>query len=218
MIGGLLMAVAAVGTFVAWQQAAGGPESSYVVAARAIPPGQRLAPDDFQLAPMTLDRAAAAGAFSDVEAVTGRVSLGPIGQGELVQSAQVSDVPYGDAGSLVEVSFALPRDRAVDGRLRSGDRVDVFVTDGDRTHAVLEHVPVVMATDAASSSAVPTGDVMVTVGLEDPADRGDLIHAVRVGEVTLVRSTLGGFGSGPSSGSDGESGDGSEEREPEVGR
>lgn len=186
------MAVAAVGTFLAWHRATGGPDSSYVVAARPVPPGQRLTADDLRLAPLELDSAVSSGAFSKVDTVVGRVTLGPVGEGELVQSAQVSDIAQD--GSAVEVAFALPRDRAVDGRLRSGDRVDVFVTEGDRTSIVLEGVRVVTATEGGSVSVTGGGDVMVTVGLEDPSERSDLIHAVRVGDVTLARSTLRGFG------------------------
>lgn len=192
MVGGLLMTVAAVGTFLAWQQAVNGSDATYVVAARAIPPGQRLAPEDLRVVPMSLDDDVSSAAFTELDAVVGRVSLGPIGAGELVQAAQVSDPSPQEDGSLVEVSFALPPDRAVDGRLRSGDRVDVFVTEDGRTRAVLEGVTVVAASGAAHSSVLPGGEVMVTIGLDHAADRVGLIHAVRVGEVTLVRSTHAG--------------------------
>lgn len=184
------MAVAAVGTFAAWHHAATRPQTAYVVAARPIPPGHVVAPGDLRLVPLTLGHGVSAGAFTDPAAAAGRVALGPVDEGELVQAAVLSEGRQGD--SPVEVSFALPRDRAVDGRLRNGDRVDVFATEGDRTRAVLERVLVVTVTNTGNASVMAGGDVMVTVGLDDPADRSDLIHALRLGEVTLARSTLAG--------------------------
>jgi hypothetical protein len=115
------------------------------------------------------------------------VTLGPVGAGELVQATQLSDAAA--AKALVEVSFALPRDRALDGRLRSGDRVDVFVTYDDYTAAVVDGAEVVTVADDAGSALGPAGDVTVTLALEAASRRAQLVHAVRAGEVTLVRST-----------------------------
>lgn len=190
MVGGLLMAASAVGTFVAWHRVTAPPQTAYVVAAHPIPPGHVLLPNDLRLVPMNLPQDVAEGAFTDVAAVADRIAVGPVSEGELVQEAALSDGTRGDP--LVELSFALPRDRAVDGRLRGGDRVDVFVTEDDRTSLVLESVLVVAATETGHTSVVANGDVMVTVGLDDLDDRGDVIHAVRAGEVTLARTTLAG--------------------------
>lgn len=188
-VGGLLLALSGVGTFVAWQQASGVPDRSYVVARRSIGPGERLATADLRLVPIDLPDVVATTALGELDDVVGRVTLGPIGQGELVQATQVSDPRA--AEPVVEVSFALARDRAVDGQLRSGDLVDVFVTYPDQTSVVAEEVPVVTATQAGSGSFTDGGQVTVTLAL--PATgrdrRADVIHAVRVGEVTLVRST-----------------------------
>jgi flagella basal body P-ring formation protein FlgA len=56
LVGGLLVALAGVGTLVAWQQAAGSPEHAYAVAARPILPGETLSPDDVRLVPVDLPR------------------------------------------------------------------------------------------------------------------------------------------------------------------
>jgi Flp pilus assembly protein CpaB len=191
-VGGLLLALAGVGTFVAWQQASGIPDRSYVVAQRTISPGERVAADDLRVTPIDLPDGIAGSAFGDAAAVEGRVALGPIGQDELVQASQLSDAR--SAEPVVEVSFALARDRAVDGQLRSGDSVDVFVTYPDRTTAVAEHVQVVAANESGNASFAGTGQVTVTLALDAIDRRADLIHALRAGEVTLVRSTLAGPG------------------------
>jgi Flp pilus assembly protein CpaB len=188
ILGGLLITVAAVGTFTAWRQASGLPDTTYVTARQPLESGHRLSEGDLDVERIALPGALAQAAFTEVDDVVGRVTLGPIGEGELLQVSQVSDaaeVP----DPHVEVSFTLPRDRAVDGRLRSGDRIDVFVTRDDITGPVLERVQVIAITDGGGSSLVSGTDVTITIGLEDPTRRTDLIHAVRAGEVTLVRST-----------------------------
>lgn len=188
LLGGLLVAVAAVGTFAAWRQASGGPDTSYVVAQQSLQPGQRLSEDDLRRERLALPPSMADAAFNDPDDVIGRIALGPIGEDELLQAAQVSESPS-DVDHSVEVSFTLPRDRAVDGRLRSGDRVDVFVTRDDHTTLVLERIQLIAIRDAGGSSLVAGTDVTVTVSLEDAPRRADLIQAVRAGDVTLVRST-----------------------------
>jgi hypothetical protein len=187
IVGGLLVAIAGVCTFVAWQQASGAADTSYAVAARPILPGQSLTADDVRFEPLDLTDGLAAAAFSDASAIEGRVALGPIGDGELVQLGQVSDT--GQTSPAAELSFSIARDRAVDGRLRSGDLVDVFVTDDAGTTAVAEGVQIVDATADDGGSFGTTGELTVTLSVADPALREPLIQAVREGEVTLVRST-----------------------------
>jgi len=187
IVGGLLVSLAGVGTLAAWQRASASPEHAYVVAARAIAPGETIAADDLGLEPIDLPGGVAAAAFADGEAVVGRVALGAVGEGELVQVSQVSDP--GAAVPTAEVSFSLARDRAVDGRLRGGDLVDLFVTYDDRTVAVVERVRVVGVSDGGGASFATATQVTVTLALTDAGRRADVIHAVRAGEVTLVRST-----------------------------
>jgi Flp pilus assembly protein CpaB len=190
VVGGLLLAVAVVGTFTAWQRAAGGPDTSYAVARRPLQPGEQVTADHVRLVPAELDSGSADRAFRTSDAVVGRVALGPIGEGELIQRSLL-----GDAASttpLIEVSFALPRDRAVDGRLRSGDRVDVFVTYDDHTAEVVQGAQVIGIGGSEGASLAGDLDLTVTLGLEDGARRAELVHAVRAGDVTLARSTQSG--------------------------
>jgi Flp pilus assembly protein CpaB len=194
IVGGLLVAVAGVSTFLAWRQASGAADTSYAVAARPIPPGQSLTTADVRFESLDLPAGLAAAAFSDAAALEGRVALGPIGDGELVQLGQVSDP--GQANPAAQLSFSIARDRAVDGRLRSGDRVDVFVTDDAGTTAVAEGVQIVDVTAHDDGSFGTTGELTITLTVVDPALREPLIQAVREGEVTLVRSTHTSDGGG----------------------
>jgi Flp pilus assembly protein CpaB len=187
LVGGLLLAISGVATFAAWQQATGVPDHVYVVARRPLHPGERLTADDLGLVRLDLPSGLAGAAFGDVDAVVDRVTLGPVGAGELVQATQLSDSAAKRA--LVEVSFALPRDQALDGRLRSGDRVDVFATYDDYTSLVVEGAEVVAADGGGSAGLGPDPEITVTLALDAAGRRAPLVHAVRAGEVTLVRST-----------------------------
>jgi hypothetical protein len=187
IVGGLLVAVAGVCTFVAWQQASDTADRSYAVATRSILPGEPLTADDIRFEPIDLPDGLSAAAFTDTSGIEGRVALGPIGQGELVQVGQVSDPRQ--VSPAAELSFSIARDRAVDGRLRSGDLVDVFVTDDGGTTAVAEGMQIVDAAAHDGGSFGTSGELTITVTIADPALREPLIQAVSEGEVTLVRST-----------------------------
>lgn len=186
LVGALLLAVSGVVTFATWQSAAGDDGVPYVVADEPLPPGSRLTVEDLRLVRLDLPPALAGRAFLDVEEVVGRSTFGPVGEGELLQTGQVSDV--GDAARPVEVAFALPRDRVLDGRVRSGDRVDVFSSDDQGTTQIVADSQVVAVDDAGGTSFDAGGEVTITLGLDDPADRVPLIHAVRKADVTLTSS------------------------------
>jgi Flp pilus assembly protein CpaB len=201
ILGGLLVAAAALGTFVA-ARSSGTPDRFYAVAARAIPPGETLTSEHVRLEPIDLPSGVAASAFVDATQLDGRVALGPIRKGELVQAGQVSD--RGAADPAAELSFSLERDRAVDGRLRSGDLVDVFVTYDDRTAAVAEAMRLVDVRERDEGSLGRGTELTVTLAITDPDDRAALIHAARAGDVTLVRSThLAAAGATSSASADG---------------
>jgi Flp pilus assembly protein CpaB len=185
VLGGLLVALAGVGTFVAWRQASGVPDTAYAVAARGLEPGQPVTAADVRLVPVDLPPEVARGAFSSVAEVDGRVALAPVGEGELLQAGALSD--RGPAGRAAEVSIALDRALAVDGRLAGGDTVDVYATDQDQTLLVAEGVQVVAVTEGGGFG---DGSVLtVTLALPPGTDRVPLVHAARAGEVTLVRTT-----------------------------
>lgn len=192
VVGGLLLALSGLGTFTAWQQASGTPDTSYVVTRRAIAPGQRIAADDVRLVALDLSTTLAGSAYRSPDGVVGHVTLGPLGEGELLQAGQIS--PDSSTGPQVEMSFAVPTDRALDGSLLPGDRVDVFTTYDGQTQEVAAGLEVVRVT---GGSGLGGGEEQtITVALDQAEQRIHLVHAVRAGEVTLVRSTLAAGGEG----------------------
>jgi Flp pilus assembly protein CpaB len=188
LVGALLLAVSGVVTFAAWRAAAGDPGVPYVVAARPLRPGATVAADDLRVVRLDLPPAVGGQAFPAVDDVVGRSTFGPIGEGELVQAAQLSDVH--DRASVVEVAFSLPRDRLLDGQLRPGDRVDVFASDERGTTLVTADSRVLALDAGADTSFTVDAELVVTLGLHNPLDRIPLIHAVRRSEVTMTRSLV----------------------------
>src|SRR5690606_18382268 len=115
--------------------------------------------------------------------------------GELVQPAVVSpDRPAGETQR--EVAVTLPREQVAVGRLQVGDRVDLFVTDDVRTTAVVQGVPVVHLAADDATALVAGREVRLVVALESDPVVAALVHALRTGEVTVVRSTFAAEQSG----------------------
>ncbi|HEY4376975.1 MAG TPA: SAF domain-containing protein, partial [Acidimicrobiales bacterium] len=82
VVGGLLVAVAALGTFAVTTGAGRHAVPRYVVARRPIAAGQRIQAGDLASAPIDLPGASRQSAFGRIAAVAGAVALGPIQPGE----------------------------------------------------------------------------------------------------------------------------------------
>lgn len=186
IVGGLLMAIAAIGVFLAYEDASAGPTDPVVITRHAIRVGEVLGADDLRVVTAELP-AGADSAFGDVAAVIGRVALGPIGEGELVQAGSVTD----DAAPRAhEVALTLPREQVAVGRLKQGERVDVFVTREDRTTSVARAVQVVQIGSDSDASLTSERQVSLVVAAPSAEGAAALVHALRTGDVTVVRSTF----------------------------
>ena len=185
IVGGLLVTVAAVGTFWSWRATTGAPDRAYAVASRELQPGERLDGDAVRFEAVDLPPGVAGAAFTSPAQLEGRVLVAPVNEGELLQEGSVSDQVGGDPAA--EVSITLARDLAVDGRLRPGDTVDVYATE-DQTTVAAEGLRVVAVTEAGGSFA-DGSELTVTLALPDPAGGVPIVQAAREGQVTLVRTT-----------------------------
>jgi hypothetical protein len=89
-----------------------------------------------------------------------------------------------------EVAITLPGRQIAVGRLKPGERVDVFVTYDERTTSVVRGAQVVQI--EAEDSASLTSDREITLVVAVPSDQtvAALVHALRTGDVTVVRSTF----------------------------
>jgi Flp pilus assembly protein CpaB len=191
VVGGLLVALAAVGTW--WAAADAGRQAPprYVVAATALAPGERIRATDVRTTAVDLPASLRARSFRSPGDVIGSVVLGPTSPGELLQSATVAPAP-GATGAR-ELSFPVDRARAVAGRLRSGDRIDVLATYGEgptsQTVQVLSGATVRRVDTIGSDGLGDAGGQTVTVDVRDPAIVRRAVNATRAATLTVVRAT-----------------------------
>lgn len=196
VVGGLLVTVAALGTFLAARGAADGPGTGYVVATRPLDTGERIDPGELRIQSLDLPNELAAQAFNGVEELEGAVALAPLRPDELVQRSAVLPSTSGGATAARsgrEFSFSLPRDHAVDGTLNRGERVDLLATYGRDERAVttvvVRDATVTRIDNRAESGIGGTADVTVTLALADADEVLRATHATDVATVTLVRAT-----------------------------
>lgn len=188
MLGGLLVAVAAVGVFTAYAGAGDGPSDPVVVATRPIRLGEQLEAADLRVVHADLAGPIGAGVYERIADVVGQVALGPIGEGEVVQAGSLS-VHRGVPGTH-EIELRLPREHLAVGRLKQGERVDVFVTREERTTSVVRGARVVQLTSGDDRSLTSEREVSLVVAVPSGDVVAALVHALRTGEVTVVRATF----------------------------
>lgn len=188
VVGGLLIALSALGVLIAYTDATAGPTTEFVVAARAVEPGHRLVAADLRTLPMTLPDAVASRAFRNPESLVGATVLSPLGAGDLVQVGGLLR-QGGELGSR-QLSFPVELDLALNGTLVPGERIDVVATFGSgpgaHTELVVADVPVVAVAD--TGAALGGRFTVITVALEREPDVLALSHAVRSGKVVVVRA------------------------------
>lgn len=191
VVGGLLVAVALLGT---WWAASGGRTASterYLVAARRIGPGQEVSRSDLGWVTGDLPDRLRSRAFTDPESVLGNVTIAPLEAGDLIQASSVVRAP-GSPGDR-ELSFVVDTDWAVGGTLRAGDRIDLLVTYGDgatsQTRRVLTETMVRRVSDPGGESLGSTRTQSITIALAEDSLVREATNAARAGTVTVVRAT-----------------------------
>lgn len=189
VVGGLLVAVAAVGTFAAVSGAGQGPGTSYVVAARDVEPGATLTPDDLELSAIDLPAGQRARAFTQVGDLTGAVAVGPLSEGELVQAGGLAE---GSDAGVPTLSLSLPEANADAGDLQRGDTVQVYATYGSDTGGttvLLAPEATVVGVEAGDETVATGGEVLLRLAVPAPEERAAVLNAAVTGEVALVRTT-----------------------------
>ncbi len=198
VVGGLLVALSALGIFAAYTSATAGPKTAYVVARSDIAVGTRLTADDLTLLPMSLpDVVAGSAVFDAEEPLVGATTIGPIRRGEIVQAGDV--VKKRSGAEELEISFAIDSSRALAGTLHAGERVDVLATfgGGGETYTVMVVRQARVLETSRDGNALADGDAeVIRLALTSSEEALALSHAINAGEVTLVRST-GATVSGP---------------------
>lgn len=191
VVGGFLVALAAVGMFSAYTTATADPTTSYVVAARDLQPGERIDTTAVQLVPITLPDEQRRRAYDVVEPLLDATVVEPLVEGELLQEGSL--IATGAEQGTRTISFAIDPARAVNATLKAGERVDVLATYGTGgeacTHLVASGIAVVAIDEAAASLGGRQGALTVTVQVSDAAQGIAVAHAANAGAMTLVRTT-----------------------------
>jgi hypothetical protein len=198
LVGALLVTVAAVGIFAAYAGADGRPQGRYVVARAAVAPGTALTREHVTVETGDVPAALAGRLYSSLEEVEGAVTLAPLVPGDVVQPSALLPVTVDGDGNGAgatparEFSFAVERERAVNGDLRAGERVDVLATYGTgegATTVVVTRDALVAEVDEGTTSIGSTGTIVMTIAVDRPDDVLALAHAVDTAAVTVVRAT-----------------------------
>lgn len=189
LVGGLLVAAAAVGFYAAYTGAGGAASTPVVVAARDLAPGTRLALTDLAAEAADLPPAVQSRSFTDPAVLVGATLVSALHAGELVQASSVVAKASGPAAR--ELTFAVARD-AIPPSLEAGEPVDVFATFGSGADALT--VPVVggvtlVGLEPGRGRFGETSAATLTVALDRPADVVALAHAVSLAKLIVVRAT-----------------------------
>jgi hypothetical protein len=193
VVGGLLVTLAAIGTFVAYTSASSGPSGWIVVANRPVVVGEHLAASDLRAVPADLPSEVQATLFGSVGELGDAVALMPLGADQAIARNDVSLAPQTDVARTHDLSFALDRDRALNGRIQPGELVDLVASFGSGSDAttvvVVRRVRVASLDLPAGSSAASSAKVTITLAFTTEEDVLVAANALEVAKVTLSRST-----------------------------
>jgi hypothetical protein len=198
VVGGFLVAVAAVNVFAASLAGASHPGQRWVVATRPLRAGSVLGPGDLTTASMRLSAGPAGLAFRQTGSVEGRAVAIGLQAGELIQAPML--VPSSQEPPLRPVSLAV--DPVSLAGLSAGQPVDVLVTEGTGSGTavvvVVRGARLLDVATAGSSLLAPGGAGQVTIGVDTLAEVEAVVQAAHAGTVTLVAAERNdGVGPGP---------------------
>ena len=193
-LGALLVTGSAVAAFALYSASNGGPTGRFLVATHDLAASAAVRASDFRVA--RIDLPADLGSLvlqpGNLREVDGDiVTLGPIRAGELIQRGNLIRKPAGV--EVREISLSVDPSEAAGGRLVGGDTVDVIATYGSGVDAfttvVATDIRVVRVERTDGSITSNRGELILTLGVEDPEGEVAIAHASAVGKLAIVRST-----------------------------
>lgn len=183
-IGGLLVAVAALATFWAFQQADRRDQQTYVTAARDLAPGHLLVDGDLVERTGELADPIAGRTFRSSADLAGGVVTRALVADELIE---VSDVAAAGAGRRPrwELSMGLDPSRVV---AATGDVVDIVAAVGAGDQVRSEVVATGVSVQRVEGDDTFENEVTVVVGLDSADDVLAVTRATTAGDVFVVRT------------------------------
>jgi Flp pilus assembly protein CpaB len=194
--GGLLVAVAALGTFAVATRNDAGPTTRYLVLAETVAAGAPLADavreEAIDLPQGSVDRVVPASSMDRLDGWVAAVDLAP---GDLLLRSQL--VRAG-TGAGYEVAVALDPERSLAGRVSAGGRVDVLATVGDCTSVLVANAE--LAAVERPGSEFGGSRSVVVLRVPQPADALAVVHAQEAGTLTLARAATAAASPAPTPG------------------
>ena len=188
VVGGLLMAIAAVGTFLAYADATADDSIDVLIAARPLRAGDTITAADVELVPVELP-GEVRGLFGDPAAAIGRTMVAGVDEGEFLHASSTIEPVEGE--EALEIAVSLPGNRAVSG-LRPGERVDIFTTwSGDVTELIAVDARVLEFSGDSGVLLSGSDQVVVRLALADFSQVEAIVHAQAAGDITMIRSAIG---------------------------
>lgn len=188
VVGGLLMAIAAVGTFLAYADATADDSIDVLIAARPLRAGDTITAADVEMVPVELP-GEVRGLFGDPAAAIGRTMVAGVDEGEFLHASATIEPVEGE--EALEIAVSLPGNRAVSG-LRAGERVDIFSTwSGDVTELIAVDARVLEFSGDSGVLLSGSDQVVVRLALADFSQVEAIVHAQAAGDITMIRSAIG---------------------------
>lgn len=170
VVGGLLIAVAAVGAFAVATAGDDGPDEEYLILINDVEPGATIGLDAVALAAMTLPPEVAASALQSTAGLEGATALDFLRAGEILDVRDLNGATFIDGEPVTEVhelTLPVPRDRAPP-ELRRGGRVTVLAyTDQTRTLRLALEDALVLRYDTEATGIGSSEEGRLTLGLPD---------------------------------------------------
>lgn len=180
VVGGFLVAAAAVGIFAAYQQASRPARTRYVAAARALVAGHTVEAGDLTTVALALPDGSRQRAFTSPRSLIGHLLVADVAKGELVQRSALAPNGFAQPGQI-EVSFTLDPARSLGDRIGPGDVVDLLSTADGQTGVLAHGVRII---DRETRGG---GGFIYTVGLADQASVAAVVGANVGGTLSMVR-------------------------------
>ncbi|MEM8902189.1 MAG: SAF domain-containing protein [Actinomycetota bacterium] len=180
LLGGLLVALAALVAFVASRPAEGGIE--VLVAADDLPAGAVVGLDDLAVAEVDGPTALTDRLVTDADGVLGATLRSDVAANEPLLRSAIDDAV--DDGPAFELALDLDVAQAVGARLRPGDRVLVVAETDDDT--VVQLGPALVTSLSTPTEGIGGGSLVVVLGVDDGTLAAELA-GLRDVDVRLVR-------------------------------
>ena len=187
VVGGLLIALAAVAVFAAALRGTNQDNNaSFVVAARTLQAGSVIEPADLTTTSMRLPRDVSAGAYTSVAALAGRTLAVGMARGQLLETPML--VPAGGTQAVRPVT--VPVDASALGGLYAGEPVDVLQTGGADASAtvtvVLRGATLLALSRPGSNLFSGPSTASVTLGVSSLQEVEAVVAAAHAGSLTIV--------------------------------